>query len=145
MDTLQNLLSRLDKVRSSGGNRYLACCPAHEDRSPSLAISSADDRLLIHCFAGCSPDEILGAIDLDMSALFDEPLKHTKPLTSEQEQRMAKQQGHKIFRATAFLEIVTSGLRNKEHVTDAEINKARAAKRYLQSVGVLAADERVEK
>jgi len=142
MDTLQNLLSRLDKVRSSGSNRYLACCPAHEDRSPSLAISSADDRLLIHCFAGCSPDEILTALDLDMSALFDEPLRHTKPLTSAQEQRLAKQQGHKIFRATAFLEIVTSALKAREFVTPEEISKARSAKSYLQSVGLIPSEAR---
>jgi len=33
----------------------MALCPAHDDRNPSLSIQLADDRILIHCFAGCSP------------------------------------------------------------------------------------------
>jgi hypothetical protein len=63
--SLDNLLSRLSKVRKNG-NDYVACCPAHDDKTPSMAISEKDDGIiLIHCFAGCSVDEILGAIGLE--------------------------------------------------------------------------------
>lgn len=64
------LLSRLDKVRALGNGRYMACCPAHDDKSPSLAIREIDDRVLINCFAGCHADDVLAAVDLKWADLF---------------------------------------------------------------------------
>jgi hypothetical protein len=73
---LETLLSRLDKVRAGNAvGRWNACCPAHQDRSPSLTIRLEDDgRILLHCFAGCEPDAVLSAIGLQFSDLFPEPL-----------------------------------------------------------------------
>lgn len=66
-----NLLSRLDKVRCTGGDTWQACCPAHDDRGPSLAIRTTDDgRILVHCFAGCDVQDVLGAVGLTFSDLF---------------------------------------------------------------------------
>ena len=40
--------------RMHGKSGGTACCPAHEDRNPSLSITDGrDGRLLIHCHAGC--------------------------------------------------------------------------------------------
>ena len=47
------LLSRLDGVKKTGHGQWIARCPAHEDRSPSLSIAEKDDRVLVHCHAGC--------------------------------------------------------------------------------------------
>ena len=54
-------------ARALGGKRYgrgwLACCPAHEDRTPSLSI--CDGRagdILVHCFAGCSQIDVIEAL-----------------------------------------------------------------------------------
>lgn len=50
--------------RSNG--QWLARCPAHEDRSPSLSATVTNDgRLLVHCFAGCSWDAIIGAMGIE--------------------------------------------------------------------------------
>lgn len=70
------LLSRLQGVKpGSAVGRFIARCPAHEDRSPSLTLRSEDTGvILLHCFAGCSPDSILGAVGLSFSDLFPEPL-----------------------------------------------------------------------
>ena len=76
---VNNLLSRLDKVRSTGNGKYLACCPAHPDRSPSLAIKQTDDeKLLLHCFSGCSVVDILAAIGLELSDLMPENPSYQK-------------------------------------------------------------------
>lgn len=65
------ILSRLDGVRQTGPGKWLARCPAHEDRSPSLSIRETDDcRVLIHDFAGCSVDSICAAIGLEVADLF---------------------------------------------------------------------------
>ena len=69
------LLSRLDKVKSTGRSRWLACCPAHDDRKPSLAVRElSDGRLLAHCFSGCPVEAVVAAIGLDMSDLFPDSL-----------------------------------------------------------------------
>ena len=68
---ISELLSRLEKVKRTGRGRWLACCPAHEDHSPSLAIRELEDgRILIHCFAGCGVQEIVFAAGLELSDLF---------------------------------------------------------------------------
>lgn len=65
------ILAGLTKVRRSGDGAWSACCPAHEDRSPSLAVKETPDgRILLHCFGGCSVDSVLGALGMDMADLF---------------------------------------------------------------------------
>lgn len=41
----------------------LCRCPAHADRTPSLSVRPGRTRLLLHCFAGCTAEEILRALD----------------------------------------------------------------------------------
>jgi len=78
------LLSHLDGVRETGRDRWIAKCPAHDDKSPSLAIREVDERVLIHCFSGCSTYEIVSAMGLELSDLFPEKIntgnkRYTKP------------------------------------------------------------------
>lgn len=75
------LLSRLDGVRRTGTGRWLARCPAHEDKSPSLSVREMDDgRILLHDFAGCDVEHVLGAVGLTFDALFpDRPIERGKP------------------------------------------------------------------
>jgi CHC2 zinc finger len=67
---IEELLQRLPKVKANGQNKWVACCPAHEDRSPSLAIKETDGTILLHCFSGCSPEDVCGAIGVEMHELF---------------------------------------------------------------------------
>lgn len=70
---LQNVLHRLDKVTNTGDG-WMACCPAHDDRNPSLSIKTAGTKILLHCFAGCSVESIAQAIGLELKDLhLDEP------------------------------------------------------------------------
>ena len=76
-------LSHLEGVRSTGQDRWIARCPAHSDKSPSLAIRETDDRVLIHCFAGCDVHEVVSAVDLKLSDLFPQkiPVEGNKPIS----------------------------------------------------------------
>lgn len=77
MARVEELLTRLDRVRQTGPQEWTACCPAHKDKHPSLAIAETDDgRVLIHCFAGCATDSILSALGSSFEALFPQPLGH---------------------------------------------------------------------
>jgi hypothetical protein len=53
----------VDIVGVLGGawSGYIAMCrcPAHADSNPSLSIRQGDRGILVTCFAGCSPEEVL--------------------------------------------------------------------------------------
>jgi len=67
---IQVILDRLDGVKHIGKS-YMAKCPAHVDNTPSLKLTELEDgRILIHCFAECSPHDVLGAIGLSMTDLY---------------------------------------------------------------------------
>jgi hypothetical protein len=58
------ILDRLEKVRQVKPDAWTACCPAHDDSSPSLAIADKGDRVLMHCYGGCTFDEIRAALGM---------------------------------------------------------------------------------
>jgi len=61
--TAEDILPLLKKVKRSGRG-YTACCPAHEDRRPSLSIANGDRGLMLHCFTGCSIGSIRAALGI---------------------------------------------------------------------------------
>jgi hypothetical protein len=59
-------------ARHSGAG-WVARCPAHEDRSPSLSIGEGDGgRILLHCFSGCTVEAVCAALKIKLSDLFPE-------------------------------------------------------------------------
>lgn len=76
--TVEKLLDRLEGVRQTGPGRWIAKCPAHEDRGPSLSIRETDDgRVLVHDFAGCGAADVVAAVGLELRDLFPErPTDH---------------------------------------------------------------------
>src|SRR5215208_8113932 len=68
----ENVLDRLN-VTSRNGEKAMSFCPAHTDRTnPSLSLKAENGRLLLHCFAGCYPEDIVSKIGLGMRDLFSE-------------------------------------------------------------------------
>jgi hypothetical protein len=43
------------------GSKGMACCPAHDDRTPSLGVTLGRKAILFHCFAGCDRSDVLAA------------------------------------------------------------------------------------
>jgi hypothetical protein len=79
MNNIDRLLSRVHKLKKTGDSKWLACCPAHDDKTPSLAIKLADDRILIHCFTGCDVSSIISALGLELSDLMPESKRYSRP------------------------------------------------------------------
>jgi CHC2 zinc finger len=80
MTTATKVLDRVAGLKQTGSRRWISRCPAHDDRSPSLSIREVENgRLLLHCFGGCETDDVLAAIGLSFSDLFDKPLDHYLP------------------------------------------------------------------
>lgn len=76
---IERVLPRLAQVKANGDRSWMACCPSHDDRHPSLSIRLADDgRVLLKCFAGCSGDEVRTALGLEWRDLSPEG-HHQKP------------------------------------------------------------------
>jgi CHC2-type zinc finger protein len=79
---VEALVDRLERAKRTGSGRWIARCPAHNDKNPSMSVRELEDgRVLIHCFAGCAVEEIVAAVGMTLSDLFpDKPLEHGKPL-----------------------------------------------------------------
>lgn len=81
MKPIDKLLPLLSKLKKRGHDRWIACCPAHDDKSPSLTIRELENNsLLIHCFSGCDVGMVLDAIGLSISDLFVNDSKQNKPI-----------------------------------------------------------------
>jgi hypothetical protein len=65
-------LGRLKGVRRSGDG-WIARCPAHGDRNPSLSICERDQKILLYCHAGCSVEAVCAAMRIRVSDLFAAP------------------------------------------------------------------------
>ena len=72
-EAIYRVLSRLPDARRTG-SAWAAKCPAHDDEHASLSIGIGEDnRVLLHCHAGCSTEDIVQALGLTMSDLFAKP------------------------------------------------------------------------
>ena len=69
----ETLLERLEGVKHTGVGRFMARCPAHDDRSPSLGVKDCGDGVtVVNCLAGCETEDVLSAIGLSFSDLYPE-------------------------------------------------------------------------
>lgn len=69
---VDELLSRLEKVKSVGKGKWQACCPVHGDRNPSMSIKEEPDgKVLCYCFAcGAKGVDVVESVGLPTSVLF---------------------------------------------------------------------------
>lgn len=94
--TLEELLDLLEDVKPAG-NGYVAICPAHDDRNASLSITEGDERLLLHCHAGCDADDVLAAIGKDWTDIvYRKAVNYSEP---EAIYDYVDEEGHVLFQA----------------------------------------------
>ena len=87
MDTLQQFLGMLRKVKGPDAKgEYMACCPAHDDRTQSMSVKLGDPGergerpILVHCHANCTFDSIVAALGLKKSDMYvGGEARHGKP------------------------------------------------------------------
>jgi hypothetical protein len=72
------LVGRLRGVRWCRDG-WMALCPAHADKNPSLSIGEQDGKVLLYCFAGCAVEAICAALRIRVSDLFVELGQRRKP------------------------------------------------------------------
>jgi hypothetical protein len=76
---LHEIARQLSHVKWQG-DTFVARCPAHEDRTPSLSGKSGNDgRTLLKCHAGCKTEDVLSEIGLSFRDLYPTPLTATTP------------------------------------------------------------------
>ncbi len=103
------------------GTKGMACCPAHDDRTPSLGVSLGRQAILFHCFAGCDQQSVLSALareGFEAPALFSGSATTNEPESTSTRKPSAA--ALRIWR-------------------DAQPLRASPAKAYLESRGILAA------
>lgn len=61
MVTAERLAAALN-ARPAGKGKWRACCPAHDDKNPSLSIAETHGRTLVYCFAGCTQQEVIDVL-----------------------------------------------------------------------------------
>jgi hypothetical protein len=116
------LLSRLDRVKRTGQGRWVANCPSHASKSKqSLSIRELDDgRVLLHCWASCDINEILGALSLTIEELFPD-----KPLDGHGNKRERRPFSysdalHCVARESLYVAIVAGDLARGESLAETE-------------------------
>lgn len=136
--SVEAVLSRLEGVRRTGDGRWIARCPAHEDKHPSLSLRELEDRLvLVHCFSGCDVSSVVNAIGLSLEDLF--PSKDLGNVRRERRPFNAMD----VLRCVAFesmlAAIAASRLARGEPISDDGRQRLLTAASRLQSAADIAA------
>lgn len=138
MTPVEVILSRLQKVKGKNGS-WTACCPAHNDKGPSLAIREADDgRVLLHCFAGCEVNSVIGALGMDMTDLFPPDNKRRDYPVEGKPKLKPAFYASDLIRILSFEALVVSicanDLRKGKPLADGDYERLKVAQQRIEEV-----------
>lgn len=138
MTPVELLLSRLQKVKGRNGS-WTACCPAHNDKGPSLAIREADDgRILLHCFAGCETLSVVQAVGMDMTDLFPPDNKRRDYPVEGKPRLKPAFYASDLIRILAFealvVSICASDMRRGKTLSDDDNERLKVAQQRIEEV-----------
>jgi len=119
----QTISEALGGKRSGKG--FTACCPAHDDKHPSLSISDGNNTILVHCFAGCPQQDVIAA--LKDRGLWPEATKEQRT------QAVRRRTQTEIDHARTVLQIADSDIKNGIELGKADKAIVRAAIKVVES------------
>ncbi len=127
--SFEALRDRLDGVKETGLGRFMARCPAHDDKSPSLGVKDCGDGFtVVNCLAGCETEDVLSAVGLSFSDLYPERIgsEHSYKPTR---QRCDTRQVLRVLRSEATLvaiaaENIAKGITLSDEDRDRVFNSA---------------------
>lgn len=77
--TAAEIAQRLNAKTNGKRDHWEACCPAHEDSSPSLSVSIArNGGTVLYCHAGCRTEDVCAAAGLTLADLMPEEGRTSK-------------------------------------------------------------------
>ena len=80
---IDEFMARLKGVTPTGEGSWVACCPSHGDEHPSMSVTSQGGKILVHCHAGCTAQDIVDAMGLKMSDLFEDSKVSFAPVSRD--------------------------------------------------------------
>jgi hypothetical protein len=124
---LEKLLSSLTKLRKTGKDSWIACCPAHHDKSPSLHVTAKPDTILLKCFAGCSTDEVLSAVGMTYDDLYPSHSRQIEP------QRIPLRDAISCIAFESLVVMASAGTMRERNLTSKEMERLVTASSRIQA------------
>lgn len=125
---IEKILCKLEGVKSNGHGKYLARCPAHNDKSPSLALKEIDgDRVLIKCWSGCDTQSVLSAVGLTFADLFPEKIPDPRAPKSKAPKFNTYELFPLLVQESTILAIAWNDLKAGEQISAADAVRVQRA------------------
>ena len=124
---IERILERLEGVANSG-EQYRAKCPSHQGSSQNLYLKETKEGMvLLFCHAGCSAGEVLEAIDMKLSDIYDQPTTHReRPLyMATQEKKRAATALERINHCQLRLDMAEDMRNTGRKLTEADLQTER--------------------
>jgi hypothetical protein len=133
---IDGLLSRLDGVKRTAPNKWIAKSPTRNERTASLSIRLTDDgRVLLHDFGGSDAGEILAALGMSWLELIPPHLRRDKRAITP-----AERQGHNaqaalnaIYGAAIITRLCANKLADGEQLTRPDHHALRQAQHDIKT------------
>lgn len=122
MSLLDPIVSRLERVKWVKPDQVVACCPAHADDTPSLALRDVGDKVLIRCYAGCTFDEIAAALGMQPREFFADSKAPRSPIPGVSRRQILQD---------LSIELLTAYTVTRDRAEGKEINSDDAAREKL--------------
>ena len=82
-----NDIIHLTNAKVVSHNKWIGHCPHHDDKTPSLSITDTNDKILIHCHAGCSQGDVLSHFTSDSKSKTSHKRIQSNPTKSDNSEK----------------------------------------------------------